>query len=67
LNLIQFQKATIILPFFSSDENPIKDSEGKAPVDEVRPVVELLPLVLGLFDGRIVGYRQLLEKVLEKK
>ena len=56
----------MFLPFFCADENSVENSDGKTPVDDVRPVVELLPLVFRLIDGRIVGDRQLLEKVLQK-
>ena len=56
----------VFLPFFWTDENTVENSDGKTPVDDVRPVVELLPLVFRLLDGRIVGDRQLLKTVLKK-
>ncbi len=56
----------VFLPFFWTDENTVENSDGKTPVDDVRPVVELLPLVFRLLDGRIVGNRQLLKTVLKK-
>jgi hypothetical protein len=57
---------SVFLPFFWTDENTVENSDGKTPVDDVRPVVELLPLVFRLIDGRIVGNRQLLKTVLKK-
>ena len=49
-----------VLPFFSADKNTVQNSERQTPVDDVGAVVELLTLVLGLLDGRIVGEGQLL-------
>ncbi len=60
-------RVVVFLPFFWTDENTVENSDGKTPVDDVRPVVELLPLVFRLIDGRIVGNRQLLKTVLKKK
>ena len=50
------------LPLFSADHDPVQHPEPQAPVDDVRPVVELLLQLLGLAQRWVVGQRQLLQR-----